>query len=666
VVEERFVSMAAPNLAAQRVTFTPRGWSGACEVRAAIDGVVRNANVPLDRAYPSRHIKVVDQDVDAFALDARLNSGGSASIAAHHGGDARWDDATREGASLARSGVLALRADRPATVQTIVALDAARSGAVPKAAALLPETPDYDALRAAHAAAWEKLWSDFELTVEDVRTERTLRFHVFHLMQTISPHAVGMDAGVPARGWHGEGYFGHVFWDEIFVIPVLAARFPECARAMLMYRYRRLGAARENAREAGYDGAMYPWRSAASGRETTPRFQCNPFDGEWMRDHTALQRHSGAAIARNIRLYADVTGDSAFLAGPGAEMLAEIARFFASLAEEGDDGRFHIRGVVGPDEYQTGYPGTDAPGLTDNAYTNIMAAWTLRCACDVIEALDDADANRLRARLAVGPNDLSRWADVSRRLAVPIHETADGPVLSQFAGYERLKPPEALPDDIMNSAKRLDWALLARGDSANAYQMSKQADVLASFIVLGDDVWPVLERLGVECDEAMLVRTIDYYLARTAHRSSLSHIVFASALSVACPERSWAMYQTALDTDLYGGKGQSTAGGIHLGAMAGTIGILQHHYLGLSVEDGALVVRPRLPPALGAVRMALAIRGTAIEVTSTAGGGVTITSRSGPVLPVHSAEGRTELAPGGTVSVPSALAPIGNPERRPG
>src|SRR3546814_17938157 len=98
-----------------------------------------------------------------------------------------------------------------------------------------------------------------------------LRLHIFHLLQTISPNTSDLDGGVPARGLHGEAYRGHVFWDELFILPFLNFHLPEIARGLLLYRYRRLPAARRLAHEAGCGGAMYPWQSGSSGRAESPR-----------------------------------------------------------------------------------------------------------------------------------------------------------------------------------------------------------------------------------------------------------------------------------------------------------------------------------------------------------------------------------------------------------
>lgn len=110
-------------------------------------------------------------------------------------------------------------------------------------------TAPFDALLASHRAAWERLWSQGELKAPG-EAGRILRLHLFHVLQTLSPHTAELDVGVPARGLHGEAYRGHIFWDELFVLPCITLHFPEVARGLLMYRHRRLPAARDAARRA--------------------------------------------------------------------------------------------------------------------------------------------------------------------------------------------------------------------------------------------------------------------------------------------------------------------------------------------------------------------------------------------------------------------------------
>jgi trehalose/maltose hydrolase-like predicted phosphorylase len=124
-----------------------------------------------------------------------------------------------------------------------------------------------------HAVAWGRF--DFHIEANGI-VLRIIRLHLFHLLQTLSPNTVDLDAGVPARGLHGEAYRGHVFWDELFVFPLLSFRLPVLARALLRYRHRRLPHPRRAARAAGYCGAMYPWQSGSDGREESPLLHLNP------------------------------------------------------------------------------------------------------------------------------------------------------------------------------------------------------------------------------------------------------------------------------------------------------------------------------------------------------------------------------------------------------
>ena len=173
------------------------------------------------------------------------------------------------------------------------------------------------------------------------------------------------------RGWHGEAYRGHVFWDELFIFPLINLRLPEITRSLLLYRYRRLSAARRAARLEGFEGAMFPWQSGSSGREESQSLHLNPRSGRWLPDNSSLQRHVNIAIAYNLYHYYQVNKDMEFMAFYGAEMLLDIARFLASLAEYNESfERYEILQVMGPDEYHDAYPDADTPGLDNNAYTN--------------------------------------------------------------------------------------------------------------------------------------------------------------------------------------------------------------------------------------------------------------------------------------------------------
>jgi trehalose/maltose hydrolase-like predicted phosphorylase len=128
----------------------------------------------------------------------------------------------------------------------------------------LERVGQFEDLLGDHVRAWKHLWRRFDVHLQPAEIETLnvlmlLRLNMFHLLQTVSPHSIGRDMGVPARGWTGEAYQGHVFWDVLFIFPFFNYRMPEITRALLMYRYRRLDAARVAARAAGRAGAMFPW-----------------------------------------------------------------------------------------------------------------------------------------------------------------------------------------------------------------------------------------------------------------------------------------------------------------------------------------------------------------------------------------------------------------------
>jgi alpha,alpha-trehalase len=407
-----------------------------------------------------------------------------------------------------------------------------------------------------------------------------------------------LDVGVPARGLHGEAYRGHVFWDELFIFPYLNLHLPELVRSLLLYRYRRLPEARWAAREAGYRGAMFPWQSGSNGREESQVVHLNPLSGDWMPDASRLQRHINSAIAYNVWGHYQATGDIDFMATYGAEMIFEICRFWTSVATYNREiDRYEILGVMGPDEYHDGYPGAAKPGLNNNAYTNVMAVWVLCRGLELIELLSEPRRTELREKLSIDDDELARWEEISHKMRVIFH--LDG-VISQFEGYEQLGELDwtayrARYGDI----SRLDRILEKEHDSPNAYKASKQADALMLFYLFStEELGAIFDRLGYALQPESVPRTIDYYLRRTSHGSTLSKVVHAWVLSRSDREQSWKFFEDALRSDLDDTQGGTTAEGVHLGAMAGSVDLLQRCYLGIETRDDVLWLNPLLPPEI--------------------------------------------------------------------
>jgi alpha,alpha-trehalase len=529
--------------------------------------------------------------------------------------------------AIAELIAVTMREGEAVTVEKTVALHSSLDPAISAPALAACETlaaaDRFEVLLAAHAIAWRHLWEECDITLSDHvngDTQLKLRMHVFHLLQTISPHTVERDVGAPARGWHGEAYRGHVFWDELFIFPFLTLRMPVLTRALLRYRYRRLGEARRAARAAGFQGAMYPWQSGSTGREETQRLHLNPRSGRWNPDNTHRQRHINAAIAYNIWEYHQVTDDHDFLYFYGAEMMLEIARFWASIATyNAAIDRYEIKGVMGPDEYHTAYPDRDPEtegGLDNNAYTNVMAAWVLTRALDVIELLPKARARQISERIGLGLEEIERWHEISRKLRVPFH--GDG-IISQFEGYEAL---EELDWEAYRrrygDIQRLDRILEAEGDSANRYKVSKQADVLMLFYLFSaDELRMLFEQLGYRFPSDTIPKTIAYYMQRTSHGSTLSQVAHSWVLARSDRAASWHLFQKALDSDVADIQGGTTPEGIHCGAMAGTIDLVQRCYLGIEMRANVLFFDPALPDDLGSVNVQLRYRRQVLDVRAT-------------------------------------------------
>ncbi|MGW6316490.1 glycoside hydrolase family 65 protein [Streptomyces sp. NPDC055099] len=610
----RLVHMADPHLAALRTEFTAENFSGRLEVEAALDGAVTNAGVPrygdLDGSHLT-HVHTGTAAVDTVWLRCRTRTSDiRVAMAARLA--VPTTVATRHTASRAtQRTLLQLTPGRTVTVDKTAALHTSRDPAIsdPLRAALdrVQGAPDFDELLDRHISAWDQLWRRAELEVPG-EAGSILRLHLFHVLQTLSPHTAELDVGVPARGLHGEAYRGHVFWDELFVLPYLNLHFPEVSRALLRYRHRRLEQACTAARGIGRAGALYPWQSGSDGREETQELHLNPRSGRWLPDHSRLQHHVGSAIAYNVLQYCEASGDIEFLHTKGAEMLLQIARFWADSATYDESlGRHRIRGVVGPDEYHDAYPGAKEPGLDDNAYTNVTAAWVLARTLEVLRSLPAPRRQELFERTGLDGGELEVWEDVSRTLHVPFHED----VISQFDGYGSLMELDwdgyrKRYEDI----RRLDRILEAEGDTVNRYQASKQADVLMlGYLFSPAELQGLFRRLGYRLDEATWRRTVDHYLHRTSHGSTLSGLVHGWVLARARRADAWSYCQEALRGDIADLQGGTTGEGIHLGAMAGTLDLVQRGLTGLETRQGALWLDPAPLPELSSYGFALRYQG---------------------------------------------------------
>jgi len=634
LTSRRFVSMADPHHAGIEWTLTPEDWSGQVEVISALDARVSNTGVARYRRLEGRHLNPVSPRTfgpEVIALKAETRQSNlyisqATRTRVFRGGEPVPTRRTLHQMEDYIQQVLAfeVRQGEATRVEKMVAFYTSRDPAVSdtlvRAARSAARHSDLPAAFERHSAAWDELWRTCDARVSgNEQVQVLLRLHTAHLLQVCSPHTADLDAGLPARGLNGEAYRGHVFWDEIYAFPFFNVRLPEVTRGLLMYRYRRIGEARAAAREAGLHGAMFPWQSGSEGIEETQRVHLNPLSGRWEPDLSQNQRHVNAAIFFNIWNYFQATHDYAFLESYGAEMMLDIARFWASIAHFNPAReRYEIHGVMGPDEFHEKYPGAQQGGLANNAYTNVMVAWLCDIAGKLPSLLSASSMEGLRARRGIGADELALWQDMSRRMFVPFHE--DG-IISQFEGWDEL---EELDWDAYRAKyeniQRLDRILRSEGDDPNRYKIAKQADtVMLFFLFSGTELREIFERLGYDYRSDTAARNVAYYDRRTSHGSTLSFVTHAGVLASLDPESSWDRFLVALRSDVDDIQGGTTKEGIHLGVMAGTLDVVQRYYAGAQIRDDALYFEPQLPSGLGSLSFPLRFRATPILVTLSGG-----------------------------------------------
>lgn len=665
--QRRFVHMDLRHIGALETKLTAEDWSGSVEFVSALDGTVSNTGVPRYRELNHVHLVPVDGEVESDgAMTLVVETSQS------HVRLAEAASLTVDGSPLAEASVLErivlpgyvgvrfavqIEPSRPVKVEKVVALHTSRDAAISapetSARADLADVRPFSELLTHHERAWKRLWSRCSVALpQDRETSLMLRLHAFHTVQVASPNIVDLDVGVPARGLHGEAYRGHVFWDELYIMPFVTRSLPEVARALLLYRYHRLPQARAAARAAGQSGAMFPWQSGSDGREETQTMHLNPRSGRWLPDNSHLQRHVAVAIAYNVWKYYEWTRDEESLNAWGAELFLELTRFMAGLATFDEaSGRYDIRGVMGPDEYHDSYPGAEKPGIDNNTYTNAMTAWMAAKATEILSLLPEWRRAEILERIGVGDDEPAHWDELSRRLVIVLQ--GDG-VLSQFEGYDDLEEFDwegyrARYGDI----HRLDRILEAEGDTANRYKLSKQADVVMLFYLLSaEELKVVFERLGYPIDAESVRRTIEYYEQRSSHGSTLSRAVYAWVMARTDPAAAWRHYTAALGSDLHDIQGGTTREGVHLGVMAGTVDLAERGYLGLETRGGVLYVDPQLPDEIDELSYCMSSGGHRIDILCSHDSlRLSLAESGAPAIAAHLCGEAHELAAGETVEV---------------
>ncbi|MBK7488585.1 MAG: glycoside hydrolase family 65 protein [Bacteroidales bacterium] len=426
----------------------------------------------------------------------------------------------------------------------------------------------FEALLDAHRNAWAQKWEHGDIVIRgDIAAQQGIRFNIFQLNQTYTGEDPRLNIG--PKGFTGEKYGGSTYWDtEAYVLPFyLSTADTHVARNLLLYRYKHLGKAIENAKKLGFTGgaALYPMVTM-NGEE------CH---NEW--EITFEEIHRNGAIAYAIFNYVRHTGDQDYLSEYGLEVLIAISRFWAQRTNWSQEkNRYVILGVTGPNEYEN--------NVSNNWYTNILACWTLKYTSDMLDWLRSSSRVKYNAIVARTHLDTEaepyHWKEIIENMYLPVHH--DLGIFLQQDGFM---------DKVQQTVKDLDpaerplnqhwsWDRILRS------VFIKQADVLQGIYFFEDDY-----------DEDTIRRNFDFYEPRCVHESSLSasiHSVIAARLHDT--ERAYSLYlRTArLDLDDYNCEVRE---GLHITSMAGTWLAIVEGFGGMRIRNERVCLNPVIPAA---------------------------------------------------------------------
>ncbi|WP_298845878.1 glycoside hydrolase family 65 protein [Clostridium sp.] len=433
----------------------------------------------------------------------------------------------------------------------------------------------YDVEIKKHIIIWEKIWNEIDINIDgDEKAQLGIRFNLFQLAS--SAYEGDTTVSIAAKGLHGEGYKGHVFWDtEVFMLPFFIYTRPDVAKALLMYRYNTLQGARKNAETTGYKGARFAWEAADEGIEVTPKWGFD-YDGNAVRIWTGDEEyHINSDIAFGIVEYYRATNDKEFIVNQGIEILLDTAKFWQSRVEynKGQD-RYEISSVIGPDEFHE--------HVDNNVFTNYLAKWNIEKALffkDWLKAEDNLKYKVLCSKLGLNEEDFNEWEIIYKKIYIPKSE--DGMIIEQFEGYFDLADIEISKYDENEMPIWPDF----KGNKLGETQLLKQADVAQLMIMLPEEFSEDVKKLNYE-----------YYEQRTMHKSSLSPSMYSIlGLAVGDRQNAYKYFMKAIYTDLEDNQG-NTDFGLHAAAAGGSWQSAIFGFVGLRVnKEGILNINPWLP-----------------------------------------------------------------------
>ncbi|NYV27853.1 glycoside hydrolase family 65 protein [Streptobacillus felis] len=432
------------------------------------------------------------------------------------------------------------------------------------------ESETFDELVDAHVEEYEKLWNRADIVIKgDEKVQKAIRFNIFHLMSTPNPKS--NDTNIGAKLMHGEEYGGHAFWDtELFILPYFINVFPEVAKNLVEYRYKKIEGAYKNAMKFGYTGARYPWESADTGEEECPDWTIEP-DGTCYKCTVAQEEiHVTADIVYGGYNYYKMTNDKDYFK-KFLLILYETSRYWLSRLEYSKEKDiYELTGVTGPDEWHE--------NVRNNFYTNYIVKWVLELANRIFTNQSNDDlVKEFILNKNVEDKMIRDFHEVSSKIKI---KNTKG-LIEQFEGYFDLIDYEIYEWD-KNNMPILPKEI--KGIKRDLTTINKQADVVMAHFIFFD-------KFDLETKQI----NYDYYEKRTLHRSSLSPSIFSlMGLKLGFTENAEDYFKRSLFVDFDNNQG-NTREGIHAASCGGTWQALVYGFAGLEFKEGKLHFTPRLP-----------------------------------------------------------------------
>jgi kojibiose phosphorylase len=603
---ERFVSMANQHLMMQRVMMTALNFDGEVEILANINGFALNQSL--------LHWKFIAQQ-DHYGISqlviqtefTKINVAVSESIEIvgktpqKEFWDVRMQPTRRLRDQLVRGETVVVE-KRASIITSRDTVNVSETGfSILQRSALR----SWAELYAENISAWEKLWasSDIEI-ISDDDAQLMTRFSIYQLL--IAGPQNDEQVNIGAKTLSGYGYRGHVFWDtEIFMLPFFSYTQPHIAKNLISYRFHRLPGARQKAKANGFEGAQFPWESAATGEEVTPKWVPNwtPHqtvnESEMIRIWTGdIQIHISADIAYAIMQYWQVSGDDNFIKERGAQVIFETAQFWASRVEWNDQKkRYEITDVIGPDE--------NHDHVDNNVFTNRMVIWHLHTAAQLYTWMKDNAPDQIsimERAINLTPNSQEEWLEKASKVYLP-DPNEDG-IIEQFEGFFDLEDV-----DFSNYADRtLSMQQIFGVEGCQKVMALKQADVVMLHFLLRN-----------EYERSVIEKNYDYYSARTDHEygSSLGPAMHALVANwINRPDEAYQHFLRAAKADLYDVRG-NVSDGIHAASLGGVWQAVVFGFAGLTVTDDGWAITPRLPKGWRSIKFHFWYKGKLEEVVVT-------------------------------------------------